>query len=97
MSELHESEMYDDICKRLDAKYRGCGNYYEVALHYGEEDHTIKSCYETNRAGPSAILFEVLSAKYPDLTVREFINVLEEKRVKLDTIRKFKEFDVGPG
>lgn len=96
MSELRESEMYDDICKRLDAKYPRCGNFYEVALHYGEEDHTIKSCYETNEDGPSAILFEVLSAKYPDLTVREFINVLKDKRVKKDTIRKFEEFD-GPG
>lgn len=97
LSELRESGMYDDICERLDAKYRGCGDYYKVARHYGVEHHTIKSRFETNEAGPSAALFEVLSAKHPDLTVREFIDVLKEKHVKKDTIREFEEFDVGPG
>ena len=89
LSELRESGMCHDICERLDAKK----DYRQVALHYGVKGYTIDSSFKAYEAGPSAALFEVLSAHHPDLTVREFINVLKDKHVKKDTIRQFEEFE----
>ena len=94
MADLDSSyEIYTEVCQRLNIKYIGHGNYYQVAHSYGVEDHTIRSCFQGTDGGPSAALFEYLKADQPELTVKEFITVLKKNKVHKAIISKLEAFD----
>ena len=90
------SPYFDDVCDRLDTRCKGCGNYYHVAKSCGIQHHTIKARFEKHDEGPSAALFEYLSATQPKMTVEEFILVLKRKRInRKDVILNLKAFDLS--
>ena len=82
MTDLDSSyHIYSEVCQRLDNKYKGHGNYYQVARSYGVKDYIIRSRFEKYCGGPSEALFEYLKADKPELTVKEFITVLKQNNV----------------
>ena len=86
-------DIYTEVCQRLDIKYKGHGNYHQVARSYGVEDYKIRSCFQGIDGGPSAALFEYLKAGQPELTVKEFITVLKKNKVHKAIISKLEAFD----
>ena len=88
-----DSPYFDDVCDRLDTRCERCGNYYDVAKSCGIQHHTIKARFEKHDEGPSAALFEYLSATKPKMTVEEFILILERERVHERVILTLEAFD----
>ena len=86
-------DTYTEVCQRLDSKYTGHGNYYQVARSHGVEDHTIRSCFQGTDGGPTAALFEYLKADQPELTVKDFITALKQNKVHKEIISMFEAFD----
>ena len=86
-------DIYNKVCQRLDFKYKGHGNYYQVARSYGMEGYKIRSYFQGTDGGPSAALFENLKASQPELTVKEFITVLKKNKVHKAIISKLEAFD----
>ena len=73
-----EYTKFDKICQLLDMSVPACGNYEQVAKHYGVPNHTVKSRFERYEGGPSEALFKWLGAEKPTLTLAEFIVLLGE-------------------
>lgn len=72
---------FSEVCDQLDMEVKGCGNYYHVLRSFGVKHQRIKSRFEKSTGGPSAALFEYLKATKPALTVKEFIQVLQRKKI----------------
>ena len=84
---------FEKICQALDTKITGGGNYKEVAGYYGFDSYFIKSRLEVSPGGPSRALLEHLVARYPDLTVQEFGNVIKERTKRNDVVVLLNKFD----
>ena len=80
---------FDTVCQMLDTGHKGCGNYEQVAKHYGIKSYTIKSRLEKHEGGPSKGLFEYLRSEHPDLTLGQFFIVLEGIKRK-DVVAAFR-------
>ena len=88
----HPSDYLGKICRRLDIRLTGVGNYEEVAKYYKfdvYEIHTFKDC----REGPSNALISAIMAKYPKVTIEMFATVVEEQASRGDVAELLRAFD----
>ena len=74
---------------KLDLSYRGVGSWRHVAANLGFTDKEIEVFREemlTPDGSPCTVMLQALKAKSPKLTVAEFVQILQ--------IRKIQRFDV---
>ena len=79
----------------MDTSVPGCGNYREVAQHYGFDHYAIESTLRPFNGGPSRALIEFLAASKLNLTVQEFAVVIEEKTKRKDVSRLLTKYDTA--
>ena len=81
-------ETYEKVWKRLDKKLENTkkGNYKDVASEFKFEEEDIwefeKELHSFRSGSPSEKLLESLEAKRPNLTVLEFIKVLQKSTIQ---------------
>ena len=92
---LEHDNTLESICNVLDTSSPGCGHYKVVAQHYGLDHYKVKAVLEKSEGGPSRALIESLSATHPDLTVEEFVAVVEEKANRKDVLKLLRKYDVA--
>ena len=86
------SDHLDEICKRLDARITGVGNYEKVAKYYKFDMYTILD-FEKPPGGPSKALISAIIAKYPQVTVEMFAGVVAKKASREDVAQLLRAFD----
>ena len=81
-------ETYEKVWKRLDKKLENTkkGNYKDVASEFKFKEEDIwefeKELHSCRSGSPSEKLLESLEAKRPNLTVLEFIKVLQKSTIQ---------------
>lgn len=81
------------VCHCLNAEKPGFGDYRIVCSHYEIDRDTVTTVFKVHEAGPSGALFEYLAAKYPRLTIAEFVSVLRETTKRGDVPLLLEEYD----
>ncbi|XP_067041699.1 uncharacterized protein [Acropora muricata] len=86
------SDYLGKICRRLDIRLTGVGNYEEVAKYYKFDVYTIHA-FKDCREGPSNALISAVMAKYPKVTIEMFATVVEEQASRGDVAELLRAFD----
>ncbi|XP_074630343.1 uncharacterized protein LOC141889073 isoform X5 [Acropora palmata] len=87
------SDSLDEICKRLDTRLAGLGNYEDVAKYYGYDVFTIQSRLKISPDGPSKAMISSIIAKRPDVTVESLAKVVVKQTRREDVARLLRKFD----
>ena len=88
---LHElpKEVLHAVCMKLNQSLKGIGNWRHVGEKLGfthQEIEVFREEFLTPDGSPCTVMLQALQAKSPKLTVAEFVNILQ--------IRKIQRFDV---
>ena len=87
---LLDSRELETICELLDAPIGGKLSYVMIACFYGASYFKIKASFQD---GKSEAVIAWLATERPELTVREFANVVREIAGRIDVANLLKLFD----
>lgn len=80
-------EAWERTCKRLDKKFKGKGDFVDVARAFNVDEEDIFEFEKELRHGsPSKQLLEYLAATQPWLSVLEFVKVLRLPRISREDV-----------
>ena len=87
---LLDSRELETVCELLDTPIGGKLSYETIARFYGASYFKIKAKFQD---GKSEAVIAWLASERPELTVREFANVVEEEAGRTDAANLLKAFD----
>ena len=100
MSTPLESLVHDDlsdsvekICRRLDTRIQGAGDYKVIAHYFGFDLFDVRAGFEKSVGGPSRAMIEAIVTRHPELTVENFARVVEERAHRKDVAELLRAYD----
>ena len=87
------SDSVEKICRRLDTRIQGAGRYEVIAHYFGFDLFDVRSTFETSVSGPSRAMIEAIVVRHPELTVKKFARVVEEKAHRKDVADLLRAYD----
>lgn len=73
------------MCMKLDMLLKGVGNWRHVGANLGfkeEEIQVFRNEMLTPDGSPCTVMLEALKAKSPNLTVAEFVHILQTRKIQ---------------
>ena len=84
LQELPE-EVLHALCMKLDMPLKGVGNWRHVGANLGfteEQIQVFRNEMLTPDGSPCTVLLDALKVKSPNLTVAEFVQILQTRKIK---------------
>lgn len=95
LHKLPEEELHA-VCMKLDMPLKGVGNWRHVAAHLGfteDQIQVFRNELLTPDGSPCTVMFEALKTKSPNLTVVEFVQILQTRKIQrfdvVDTLEAY--------
>lgn len=89
-------EVQHAVCMKLDMPLKAVGNWRHVAAHLGfteDQIQVFRNELLTPDGSPCTVMFEALKAKSPNLTVVEFVQILQTRKIRrfdvVDTLEAY--------
>ena len=73
------------MCMKLDMLLKGVGNWRHVAANLGfteEQIQVFRNEMLTPDGSPCTVMLEALKTRSPNLTVAEFVNILQTRKIQ---------------
>ena len=73
------------MCMKLDMLLKGVGNWRHVGAKLGfteEQIQVFRNEMSTPDGSPCTVMLEALKAKSPNLTVAEFVRILQTRKIQ---------------
>ena len=80
--------------ERLDTRIQETGHYEVIANYFGFDLFDIRSRFEKSVFGPSRAMIEAIVIRHPEITVKIFVKVVEEKARRSDVADLRRAYDL---